>query len=142
MDWNSSSLKSFSVMIPLQILLPSNVIDGFKLNFYIMEIALVYLEIFLSLVYLEKLLPSSRTCFDKYFPTSVPPNTVYWGITSYCILYCLSADVFGVLAHNIKDWVIFFLTYPRFLASPSLWNCFLSNIFPCSLLESTLCLKL
>ena len=62
-------------MIPLQILLPGNFIDGFKLNFDVVEIALVDLAMFLPLVDLENLLSSSPTCFDIDFYTDVPPNT-------------------------------------------------------------------
>ena len=142
MAWNFSSLNPFYAIITLQILLPGNFIYGLKLKYDIMEVALSYLEMFLLLVDLAKLLAYSPTLFDKDFSTAVPPKTASWGLTLDLILYCTSAYVFGILTHNIKYWVIFFLTYSFFLDYSSLWNFYISNIFLCSLLDSTWYLKL
>ena len=65
----------------------------------------------------------------QYFCTDMPVSSSYSVITSALILPCKFADLFGLLAQNSKDLLIFFLTAPRFFASSYLWNFFLTYIY-------------
>ena len=78
-------------MIPLQILLPSNVIDGFKLNFYIMEIALVYLEIFY------------RWCIWKNYYHLLEPALINTFLLLFLLTLCIE------VLHHIVSFIAYLL---------------------------------